>query len=428
LIDKIKNIKENKDLYETILVGAGTIIGAFFSYLLQFVLGRRLSVEDYGSFNTLLSISSIIGVVAVVLGISLVKVVSELYINEEKEKLKTLFINISKFSLIVGGILFTVVFFSRYYISSSFKIGSISAITFFALGAGLGIFGGIPNSFIRGQQKFKKFSLFQVISSVIRFVFPAMFVFMGLGLAGVFGGLVISTMIAIPIGIVLMGLGLKVSKKIDLTKEYKKILSFSLPVVFTHLFITSLTSIDLIMVKKYFSPSEAGYFAGTITLGKILLFGAGAVTVIMFPKIVALHTKGKDFYPEFKNLLAILMATLFIGVASYSIFPGLITRVFFGKTFESSIGYLPMFSIVVALLVLINFFVSFFLAVEKVNVALLLLPGVVVQYLLLNIYRGSLYEVMGVDIFACIITLVLLVVYFYAQRIKWLKTSLMLKN
>lgn len=428
MIDKLKSIKENKDLYETILVGAGTIIGSFFSYLLQFVLGRTLSVEDFGSFTTLLSISGLIGVVAVVLGISLVKVVSELYVNEEGDKLKILFINISKFSLLIGAILFLVMFFLRNYISTVFKIGSISAITLFAVTAGLGIINSVPPSFIRGLQKFKRFSLFQVLSCLNRFIFPTIFVLMGFGLTGVLGGLSISSVLTLVLGIVLLGFGLKTAKKIDLTKEYKKIISFSLPVVFTHLFITSLTSIDLILVKKYFSPSEAGYFAGAVTLGKILMFGSGAVTVVMFPKIVALYTKGKDFYPEFKNLLAILMVTLFVGVASYSIFPGLITRIFFGKTFENSISYLPMFSVVVSLLVLINFFVSFFLAVEKVNVSFLLLPGVVLQYVLLNYRHSTLYEVMGVDIFACIITLVLLVVYFYAQRIKWLKTSLMLKN
>ncbi len=428
MIDKLKSIKENIDLYETILVGAGTIAGSFFSYLLQFVLGRRLSVEDYGSFNTLLSISSLIGVIAVVLGLSLVKVVAELYINEEEEKLKLLFINISKFSLLVGGVLFGVVFSLRYYISTIFKIGSVGAVVFFALTAGVGILNGVPPSFIRGLQKFKNFSLFQVLSSIIRFLFPTIFVFMGLGLTGVFGGLSVSSVLTIIVGTLLMDLSLKVNKNINLTKEYKKILSFSLPVVFVHLFTTSLTSIDLILVKKFFSPIDAGYFAGAVTLGKILLFGAGAVTVVMFPKIIALYTKGKDFYPEFKNLVSILIAILLLGIFSYSVFPGLITRIFFGKTFENSVVFLPMFSIFVSLLVLINFFVYFFLAVEKRNVALLLLPGVVLQYLLINMYHSSLYEVIWVDIFACIITLALLVVYFYAQRIKWLKMSLMSKN
>lgn len=408
----LKDIKENKDLYETMLVGASTIFGAFFSYLLQFVLGRTLSVEDYGSFNTLLSISGLIGVLAIVLGVSLVKVSSELYVNEEKEKLKLLLLNISKFSLLIGAALFLVIFFSRSYISSSLKIGSITTISFFAIITGLGFLNSIPPSFIRGLQKFESFSVFQVLACLNRFLFPALFVFMGFGLAGVFGGLTLSSVLTIIIGFILLGLSLKVGNKINLTKEYKKILSFSLPVVFTHLFITSLISIDLILVKKYFSPLEAGYFAGTVTLGKILLFGAGAVTVVMFPKIVALHAKGKDFYPEFKNLLSILMVVLLVGVVSYSVFPGLITRLFFGKGFENSVSYLPMFSIVVSLLVLINFFTSFFLAVEKVNVALLLLPGVALQYILLNIRHGSLYEVMGVDIFACIITLVLLVAYF----------------
>ncbi|MFZ2664532.1 MAG: oligosaccharide flippase family protein [Patescibacteria group bacterium] len=428
MIDKLKGIKGNKDLYETILVGTGTIIGSFFSYLLQFVLGRKLSVEDYGSFNTLLSLSSLIGVVSTVLGVSLVNVSTSLYVNEEKEKLKLLFINISKFSLLTGGVLFSIVFFSRYLISNLFKISNVNVVIFFAVGVGLAILNGVPPSFIRGLQKFKRFSLFQVLSCLNRFLFPTVLVFAGFGLVGVFKGLTISSTLTIILGFTLLGFNLKVGKKMDLTKEYKKILSFSLPVVLTHLFTTSLINTDLILVKKYFSPLEAGYYAGAVTLGKILLFGAGAVTIVMFPKVSALYAKKEDFYPRLKNLLIILTGVLLIGVFSYSVFPGLITRVFFGKSFENSVRYLPMFSIGVSLFVLVNFLTTFFLAIEKANVSLLLLPGVVLQYVLISIHHSSLYEVIGANIFACIITLALLVIYFYAQKSRWLKTSLTPKN
>lgn len=426
--DKLNNIKGNKDLYETVLVGTGTIVGSFFSYLLQFILGRKLSVEDYGSFNTLLSVSSLVGVLSTVLGVSLVKVSSDLYVNEEKEKLKLLFVNISKLSLLTGAFLFLVVFSSRYAISNLFKISNVVVISYFAANVGLSILNGVPPSFIRGLQRFKRFSLYQVLSCLNRFLFPTILVFMGFGLTGVFKGLTISSILTIVLGFVLLGLNLRTFKDLNLTKEYKKILSFSLPVIFTHLFTTSLTNTDLILVKKYFSPLEAGYYAGAVTLGKILLFGAGAVTIVMFPKISALYAKKEDFYPRFKNLSMILLGVLLVGILSYSIFPALLTKIFFGISFENSVKYLPMFSIGVSLFVLVNFFTTFFLAVEKTNVSFLLLPGVVLQYLLITTHHSSLYEVIEANIFACIITLVLLVFYFYAQRSKWLKTSLKLKS
>ena len=152
LLSKVTKIRENRDLYETILVGAGTVAAAFFSYLLQFVLGRRLSVEDYGSFNTLLSLSTLIGVFSVVLGISLVKVVSELYVSEDIKKLKSLFLGIIKFSLVFGSVLFVIVFLAREILSNTFRINNINAVGFFSIVMGLGMLSGISSSFLQGLQ------------------------------------------------------------------------------------------------------------------------------------------------------------------------------------------------------------------------------------------------------------------------------------
>ena len=79
MIDKLKKLKENKELMDTALVGGATLFGSVFSYLLQFVLGRKLSVSDYGTFNVLLSLSSMVGVFGAVFGTSLIKVNAEIF-------------------------------------------------------------------------------------------------------------------------------------------------------------------------------------------------------------------------------------------------------------------------------------------------------------------------------------------------------------
>lgn len=428
MLNKIKEIKEDNDLYETILVASGTLIGAFFSYLLQFFLGRKLSVEDYGSFNAILSLSYLISVPAAVLSISLVKVVSELFVRNDENKIKLLFVRLSVMALIVGFLQSCLFIFLSGRISVTLKINSVTPVILFAILLGFGFLNGIPPSYLQGLQKFKNFSIYYILMCFNRFFGAFVLVMLGFGLNGVFGGMMVSSVVTFIIGTALIGLNLKTFQKSDLSPQYKKLLSFSLPVLFVYFSLTFLSNIDLIMVKKFFTPIEAGYYSGAITLGKILLFGAGAVTTVMFPKITALYSKGVDFYKELKNLLGILISLLVIGVVCYSIFPGIITNVFFGKTFENSVKYLPMFSVFVALYVLVNFFVLFFLAIEKRAVSLILLPMILLQYLLLQQFHSSIYEVIKVDIFVCIMTLVMLILFFTAQRFKWLKSLTTAKN
>lgn len=417
----------NSDLWETIIVTAGTMVGAFLSYLLQFVLGRKLSVADYGSFNGLLSLASIVGVPAAVLGISLTKVVSELFAKEDKNRIKRLYIKLAIFALVLGFLLFLVFFILRFNIASSLKINSTISIVFFAMLSGLGFITVLQPAFLQGLQKFGGYALYQIIMCFIRFLIPTVLVFLGLGLGGVFGGLAAASALSFGVTLFLLGLNYKVTEKSSLSESYKKIVLFSIPALIVTFCLTFLNNIDIIMVKKFFSMTEAGYYAGAVTLGKMFLFGAGSVTVIMFPKVAALYAKGQEYLKEFGRLVLILLMIVLAGIACYCIFPGLLTHVFFGKAFENSIRYLPLFSLFVALYVFISFLVMFFLAINKKNVSILLLPSVVLQYILLNLYHGSIFEVIWVNIIVCIITLSLLIIFLYAQVIRCQK-SLRIKS
>ena len=413
MIEKIKGMRSNKDVLDTVLVGGATLFGSVFSYLLQFVLGRKLSVSDYGTFNTLLSLSSIVGVFGAVFGTALIKVNAEIFAKKDNNKLKSLFIDSVRFSLIVGLVSFLIIFSLREFISNYLNIDDSFLITLFGVSIGLGFLAVVPNSYLQGTQEFKKYSFFHIFSLFLRFLIPTIFVFMGFGLRGVYSASPLSSITSFIFGLFILGLNLKNLKKVDANDSLKKVFSLASSVVLVNFSMTALNNIDLIMVKRFFSAADAGYYAGTMTLGKILLFGAGAVSVVMFPKITALYAGGKSFMKSLKRFLILLISVLVIGVICYQIFPEIITKLFFGRAFEDSVKYLPLFSVFVALYVLINFLVMFFLAIDKRKVGLLLLPGIVIQYVALNFFHGSLWEVINVNIAISVMILVILSVYFY---------------
>ena len=101
-MQKVKAILNDQSVSGTIIVTTGLFVSSIFSYFLQFALGRFLSVQEYGDFNALLSLFYIVGVPSTVLGISIIKVVSELKAENEYEKVSGLFWHLSLFSLIFG--------------------------------------------------------------------------------------------------------------------------------------------------------------------------------------------------------------------------------------------------------------------------------------------------------------------------------------
>lgn len=413
MTERIRKITQNTDLMESLMVGVSTIVGSVFSYLLQFVLGRKLSIEDYGTFNALLSLSTIIGVLSAVFATSIIKVVAEMSASDDKNKINFLYSRIIKFSVMIGFIIFFIIFLSKSFISADLKISDSFLVLLFAITVSLSFVVLLPSSFMQGMQRFRDYSIMQIVIPFVRFLIPVIFLFLGFGLRGVFGGLPLASLVSFLVGFFMLNIGFKGLKKINIDDYYKKLLTFGISFLAVNFCMSALSNIDLIMVKKYLSPTDAGYYAGAVTLGKILLFGSGAFSVIMFPKITALYAEGKYFLTKLKKILLMLLLVLFVGVMCYWIFPGFITQIFFGKTFANSISLLPPFSIFVAFYVLINFFVAFFLAVDKKRVGFLLLPGVIIQYIFLTIFHESLFDVIKVNIGVSFLTIVLLLIYFY---------------
>ena len=374
----------NPDFQGVVIVTIGTYVAAFFSYLFQFFLGRLLSIEDYGLFNAYLAISYILGVPSYVLSTSLVKYVASLSGKHDYKKLSTMYRKFQFITVLFGFIIGALIVIFREPMSAYLKSGSNELTILYGLVIAFSYIIIVPFAYLQGYLRYRSYSLSNIVAGFSRFLFPVALLFFGLGLSGVFVGLVISAIVTYFVSRILLSRNLKQLESVDTMGEYSKLFIYSFPVLFINLALILLNNIDLIMVKKLFSSTDAGYYAGTVTLGKILLFGSSTIGSVMFPRLANEYSKGKNFTKTFLFFFILQVLVVGIGTLAFCTLPGLFTNLFFGHKFEGSILYLPSFSIFVAFYVLFNFLIMFFLAIEKTYIYLLLVPAVILQYFLLS--------------------------------------------
>jgi len=411
-IQKVKNLLFSS----TIIVTISVLIGAFFSYILQFLLARYLSVSDFGTFNSLLSLTYLIGVPASVFSASIIKMSSELLAKKNWDKITKLFWKLNFYFFIVGLFLaFLIVIFNK-NIASFLNISDFNLLIPFAVFLGISYIQIVPGSYLQGLLRFKAFSFYTILNSFFRTFIPLIFIMIGFSIYGVFYGFTIAILISFIVSYLLLQKNLSSTvlyQQIDLKENYKKIISFSSSVVFINFGLMALNNLDMIMVKSFFDQDVAGYYAGTVTLGKILLFGAGTVSAVMFPQISNLYIKkSKTLYKKFKSFLYIQILFVILGFLFFSIFPEPLTRVFFGDRFLQSIKYLPLFSLFISLYILVNFMVLFFMAIDKTKVFVFLILASVIQFILLNIFNQTIFHIIFVNIFVTFVLLITLFIYY----------------
>jgi O-antigen/teichoic acid export membrane protein len=413
MIKRLKSMSKNVAVTGTIIVTLGSFIASGFSYLLQFALGRLLTVPDYGTYNALLSVTNIAGVPAMVLITSLVKLTSELKAKDSFDKLTHIFWKFSAIMVALGFVVFALLSLLKEPLARYMNITESYLFMYLGLVIGISFLMSVPYAYLQGLLRFKAFAFSKMMGGFLRLVIPVSVVLLGYGLGGVFMGIAVAALITYTIGILLLKKNFRKYGNDDLSPYYRKVMTFGVSVLFVNLGLMLMNNLDLILVKKYFSEDIAGFYAGTVTVSKVLLFGAGTVAIVMFPQISELYAKGENYVKRLKIFFTLQLVLVTGGILFFTLFAELITRIMFGEKFMPSVEYIPLFTVFIGLYVLINFMILFFLAIGKTKVFLLQIPAVILQFILITLFHNNLYEVIKINIFVALLLLVGILFYYW---------------
>lgn len=417
MINKITATLKNPTLLGTFFVTLGVFIGSIFSYLLQIGLGHLLTIEDFGVFNAFLSLLTIFGIPAGAVSVALIKKVSDLLAKNDFYTLQKLFWNFSKLSLLFGLALATIFILLNAKISEFLQVDQPGLIFVFAGLLAVSFVNTAPLAYLQGLLRFKAYALLSVVSQFLRLIIPMGLVYTGYRVAGAYGGLILVafTTFLTAYWLLKKNLTIKTSpadqSPVDLKTVYKNLLAFSIPVLLINSGVALLNNVDIIMVKHFFDPYQAGIYAGLITMGKVFLFGASIVQTVMFPQISHLHASGVNYQSRFVKFLILQLAIIGAGLAVFALFPALINTIMFGGKFADSVSYMPLFALFVALYILITFLSMFLLAINKTKAYLAILPACVVQYLLITAFHANLYSVIKANILSASVVCLFIIMY-----------------
>ncbi len=406
--DKISDFLRDGVISGSLIVTVGLFISNIFSYVLQLFLGRSLSIMEYGEFSSLLSLTYILFIPLNAVSVSLVKLTSELKSNDDNKAIGSLFFRLSRTMIIVGLVVSLLVVLVKAFLASYLNLDSSFLLYFFAAYLCSSFLVIVPGAYLQGLLKFKQFSFYVSFSSFVRFFFPFLLILLGFGIRGVFLGMSLAAVLVFVISCLLLKKDLSDKGEINEVSYYAKIITFGFPALLVGIGLTLLNNVDVILVKHFFSGQDAGIYSAVVTVGKVILFGAGAVAVVMFPQISALHSKGSPYISVFKKFAVLQIGIIVASVLVFILFPEAIIKILFGNKFILATSLLPLFSIFMGLYVLIQFLSIFFLAVNKTYIYVVQILTVLLQVVTISAAHSSLRQIININI---IVSLVLLIPY-----------------
>lgn len=397
----------------------GAMIGNVFNFLFNLFMSRNLTVEDYGSLT---SISALIMLATIPAGAVIPTVVSFAgahFAKGEDDLVGAFFFRIIKpFIFISIAFLVMFIIFSK-EIGSFFNIGETFLIVLSGITIAIIYLGVINGGILQAKLSFKFIAFSNLLAVFVKFTVGVALILLGFNLLGAAWAFALSFIISFAIGFIpLRFIFTKVGRSINHI-PFKSIVSYGLPASFSTLGLTSLASTDLLLVKHFYAPSEAGVYAGLSLVGRVIFFLSAPIGSVMFPLIVRKYSKDERYSSIFFLSIALVLIPSICLSFFYFLYPEIVIKFFLKRdVYLSASGQLGLFGVFTAIYSLLYLFVYYFLSIKRTKIFLPIIIGSFAQAFLIFVYHKSFAQVITISIVITSIVLVsLLVYYFYLRKI-----------
>ncbi len=412
---RVKSVISHPLISGSFIVLVGSFIANMFNYLYNLLLGRFLSVSDYGLITSLVSLVVFFAVIQTTLTGIFAKFTAAFRAREETVKFTTLFSSGFFLSLVASIIIFVLLLFLSPLISGLLHINDIKILLIIYVYISVSIFYSLPNGILQGEMRFVALSAINIISAVTKIILGMGLVILGFRVFGAAVGVLMSIIVAYVIG---MSFIIKKFSNISFSHLQEKVFinefkKYSYKFFLATIGITIISSGDILLARFFLTPVMSGQYAALSLMGKSIFYLTSPIYFVFFPLIAHKNEKNENTSNTLLLAGALIMGVSFFISLIYFIFPHLVLSIFFpAKEYAVLYAYLGFFSIVITIYSLAYLLQNFFLSVGKTNVYIFNLIAGVVFFLLVLFFHNGLSQIINSLFASTLLLFILLLVYY----------------
>jgi O-antigen/teichoic acid export membrane protein len=415
--ETVKRLIKHPLIYGSAIIVFGNLFANFFNFLYNLFMSRNLTVEDYGTLASIVSLISLPILLSNAITPMVIKFAGDYFATKNMSLLRGFYLKIKKFYFIVCFIVVATFLLFIGQISHFFHITDINILYITALIIIVAFMGGLNIAFLQAKLAFGFQVFVSLVNAVSKLVLGAFFVLAGYGVPGatlsiLLGGIFSYLVSFIPLRFIF-------DRKIVAPKiETKSLFSYGIPSAMASFGLTSFIAADMILVKHFFDPVHAGLYAGLSLIGRVIFYISGPIGSVMFPVIVQKHSKNESFVNTFRLSLFLVFAPSVMLTLIYYFFPDFVILFFLKK--EEYLAVKPLlwlFGAYICLYSLVFIMTTFYLSIKKTKVYIPVLSGAFAQIVLIILFHQSFLQIIMISLVIMFLLVIMLLLYYpYATK------------
>ena len=180
----------------------------------------------------------------------------------------------------------------------------------------------------------------------------------------------------------------------------------------------ALANVDAVLAPAILSPSEAGTYAGAVTLGKIVLFAPIAVGFLLLERTARSHARGEPTERPLFLALSLVLGTSGLVALGYIVAPAFFVGLVVGSQYPATAAVAPIYGIAALSNALLNLWISYFIGRGEMRVGLLLAAAVVAEIALLLMTATDAVSVARIVLIVALATQAAAIATFAVERLR----------
>jgi O-antigen/teichoic acid export membrane protein len=391
MLNKIKKLGKDELIMGSFVLIVTMGIYNFLNYLFQMSMARMLGPADYGVLAVLMSFVYIFGIPSEAVQTIITRYVGKFNVRKREGMIKDLLLRSLR-----KGALFSLIFFAIFSVLAIFISMFLRIEFWLIILTGVLIFYSfeipILKGILQGKKKFAGLGLNLIAESLVKLLFSAGLVLIGLKVYGGILGILIGGLVGAIVAFIMIK---KVFHAKRESEDFRGIYRYNLPLIISITAIVLLYSLDVIMAKGFFDAQTAGQYAFVSLIGKVILFSSLAVGKAMFPISSERFTVGKKTNDLFKKSLMITFIISLVALFFCFSAPETIIRIISlgSSQYLAASNVLFILGLAFSLAAFSNVTIMYGLSINKIRrSSVLFLFVVALEVIALSIFNSNLVE------------------------------------
>jgi O-antigen/teichoic acid export membrane protein len=349
----LERLRASAMLKQSLLVFSGGMVLNLCNFIAHAVASRELGVIVYGGLYALINAALIAALPAAFVGPVVAQLSAEFRALHDDGHLRGLTESVAEAFARLGLLYMVIAAFAAIPFSWFLHVPVWSA-QFVGLIAGAALYLSALRAVAQGTQDFVGFALSNSFEGIAKVVGIGVLLAVGLKLGGGIIGFFLGPLCA------LVYLGVRLRKRYSVAEsrsvryDWRRILNASAGSAAATISLALIGSADVVLVKHYFDPHDAGLYAAAALGGKMLLYLVGFIPTVLLPQAADRHARGAQTREVLAGSLLMFFIVAAFGLFVFRYFGLTVLHALVGHAFDAASPLLVTYGLAMVLLALTN--------------------------------------------------------------------------